>query len=294
MAKQTNRWLTRIFWMLAIAGVAVSFIWAVWPAAVPVEMARIQRTPYQQVISEEGKTRAREIYTVASPVSGNLKRVTLHAGDWIQQGDIVAELEWDETRPIRSPVTGHVLRIIRESAGPIERGQPILEIADAASLEIVAEVLTVDAVQIQEGAPIRITGWGGDEPLSGEVRLVEPSAFTKVSALGIEEQRVNVVIDFTSPIEKWQRLGNGFRVDCHIIIYQSQATLTVPTGALFRVGDAWHVFQVIAGKARKKPVKIARRNPDLAMVAEGLKEGDLVVVYPNDAIEEGKRVRPLH
>jgi HlyD family secretion protein len=226
-------------------------------------------------------------------VAGNLKRLEVHAGDAVKAGDLLAEVEWPQVWMVRSPVAGHVLRVRRESGGPIERGEVILEVADPGSLEIVAEVLTDDAMQIQAGAQVRIESWGGCQPLMGKVRLVEPGAFTKVSALGIEEQRVNVIIDITSPRESCRRLADGFRVNNFISVFQMENALVLPTGALFRDGEAWAVFRVVNGRAEKVRVEIPRHNSQIALVASGIKEGEAVILYPSDKIKEGTRVGPV-
>ena len=256
--------------------------------------ALVRQGPYQQTIVEEGKTRAREIYQISAPVSGNLKRIELHAGDKIKEGDFLAEVEWPRPWQVRSPVAGSILRIHRESGGPIERGATIMEVANPALLEIVSEILTTDAVQIKPGAAVRISDWGGCQDLQGTVRVIEPGAFTKISALGIEEQRVKVITDVTSYQDECGQLADGYRVDTHITTYQTGNTLTVPTGSLFRDGKDWAVFLVLDGRAVKTKVKVARRNPERAMIAGGLKQGDQVIVYPSDEISEGVRVHALN
>ncbi|HSA58829.1 MAG TPA: HlyD family efflux transporter periplasmic adaptor subunit [bacterium] len=283
----------RTLLIAAGVGVAAAALWALRPRPLPVELGRVARGPYELTVVEDGVTRAKEIFTVAADVSGNLKRVTRHAGDRVKAGEAVAEIEWDEPRFLRSPVDGFILRVVRESAGPIERGQTVIEIADAMSLEIVADVLTTDAVRIRPGASVKIEGWGGPRPLEGKVRIVEPSAFEKTSALGVEEQRVNVVIDFVSPPEEWKGLGDKYRVVCHIVVASLADALTVPTGALFREDDSWAVFAVEGGRARKRLVGIESRNPVQAVVASGLTAGETVILYPGDRIRDGTRVRPL-
>lgn len=283
----------RLMIAAGIALLAAFVIWAFKPRPLLVEIAPVTQGPYQQVIIEDGITRAQEIYTVRSLVSGNMKRIQLEAGDRVSIGDVVAEFEWDRPVQIHAPISGWVLRVMQESGGPIERGAPIMEIADASSLEVVADVLTTDAVHIRPGAPVLIEDWGGPQALEGRVRLVEPSAFKKISALGVEEQRVNVVIDITSPYAEWWELGDNYRVDAHIITFETDDALTIPTGALFRSDSSWAVFKVVNGKARLQIIDVARRNPDRAMIRGGLEEDERVIVYPSDEIEDGSRVRPL-
>lgn len=192
---------------------------------------------------------------------------------------------------IRSPVPGQVLRIVRESEGVISLGSPLLEIGDPSNLEVVADVLTTDAVEIQPGMPVRIVRYGGETPLEGRVRQVEPSAFTKVSALGVEEQRVNVLIDLVSPYEQWKKLGDGFRVEVQIIVFVKDDALIIPSGALFREGDHWAVFRLSDGRAKKEAIRVGRRSGDRAMIEGGLSAGQPVIVYPGDAVKEGVKVK---
>ncbi len=192
---------------------------------------------------------------------------------------------------IRSPVAGRVLRVLQESEAVVALGTPLLEIADPSELEVVVDVLTTDAVQISPGMPVRIERYGTGQPLDGRVRLIEPSAFTKISALGVEEQRVNVVIDLVSPSEQWSTLGDGYRVEARVIVHEEEDAVAVPVGALFREGERWTVFVVDGGKARKRAVEVGRRNGIEATVAKGLEVGELVVVYPSDSVKDGVSVK---
>lgn len=191
---------------------------------------------------------------------------------------------------IRSPVDGRVLRRLRESEAVVLAGEPLLEVADPSHLEIVADFLSTDAVRIQAGDPVRIEQWGGDAPLHGTVRRVEPSGFTKVSALGVEEQRVNIIVDFDDARSAWQALGDGFRVEVRVIIWQDDDVLVVPTGALFRHQDGWAVFLETEGKAALTPVELGRRNALGAQVLEGVEAGQRLIVHPSDAIADGVAV----
>jgi HlyD family secretion protein len=197
-----------------------------------------------------------------------------------------------EKLEVKSPVSGRVLRVIRESETPVSGGESLLEIGDPASLEIVVDVLTTDAVAIRPGAPVTIEHWGGPESLDGRVRLVEPGAFTKVSALGVEEQRVWVVIDLVSPHDRWATLGDGFRVDAAIVTEEIDDALLVPQSALFHRDGGWAVFLVRDGVAHKQPVEIAHRSTRVAAVAGGLSPGDQVVLFPPSALTDGATVKP--
>jgi len=195
--------------------------------------------------------------------------------------------EWE----IRSPVAGRVLKVLKESETVVAAGTPILEIADPGQLEVLVDVLSTEAVEIAPGAAVMLDA-GGGLLLEGRVRLVEPSAFTKISALGVEEQRVNVTIDITSPPEQWQALGDAYRVDARIVVHRREQAVKVPVAALFRDGDSWAVFLDAGGKAQKRRVEISRRSGLEAVVEKGLAPGDRVIVYPGDAVEDGARVEP--
>lgn len=190
-----------------------------------------------------------------------------------------------------APVGGRVFRVLREDAGPVSIGEPLLEIGDLAALEVVADFLSTDAVRIEPGMPARIEGWGGP-PLAGAVRLVEPSGFTKVSALGVEEQRVNVVFDLLAPQAERAALGDNFRVTAAVITWSGAELLLAPDSALFPDGPGWAAFRVQDGRARRAPVEVGRRGAIQSEVRSGLAEADLVVLYPPAALADGARVSP--
>jgi HlyD family secretion protein len=190
---------------------------------------------------------------------------------------------------IRAPVTGRVLRIVQESEAVVQAGTPLIEIGDPLDLEVVGDLLSTDAVQIVPGSSVRIDGWGGSS-IRGRVTRVDPAGFLKVSALGIEEQRVRTTIDFTDPPEVWSRLGHDYRVIVHVTVWNSENVLTVPVGALFRKGEDWAVFSVKDGYARSVPIKIGHRNNRTVEILAGLSEGDRVVLHPSDRVREGVAV----
>lgn len=198
----------------------------------------------------------------------------------------------DERWNITAPVSGVVLKVVQESETVVSSGAPLLEIGDPRDLEIVADVVSADAVEIRPGADVVIERWGGSGPLSGRVRRVEPAAFTKVSTLGVEEQRVNVLIDVLSPPEQWPGLGDGYQVDTRIAVFTQDDAAIIPAGALFRRGDSWNVYVVEDGRARSRAIGLLRRSGRLAAVKEGLATGERVIVYPSDQISPGVRVGP--
>ncbi|MCC7508246.1 MAG: HlyD family efflux transporter periplasmic adaptor subunit [Planctomycetes bacterium] len=195
--------------------------------------------------------------------------------------------------PLVSPVAGRVLRVYRESAGAVMPGEMLIEIGNPASLEVVADVLSRDAVRIKPGMRVRMERWGGEGSLKGRVRVIEPSGFTKLSALGVEEQRVNVVIDFDEPPQKWAALGDSYRVEARVILVERLQTLKVPAGALFNTEDGPALFQVRDGVAHELKVKVGVRNGLEAEVLSGLNEGDEVIIHPGDNVKDGVEITPL-
>lgn len=200
--------------------------------------------------------------------------------------------QFDQNFLIHSPINGRVLRVIQESSAVVTPGTPLLELGDPVDLEVVVDVLSQDAVKINPGDRVLLEHWGGDRPLEGRVRIVEPAAKTKISTLGVEEQRVDVIIDLLEPTAKRGPLGDGFRVEARVVIWQEDDVLKVPTSALFRQGNNWAVFRVVDGLAHATHLTIGHQNGLEAQVLEGLHAGDQVVIHPSDAVEDGVAIRP--
>lgn len=192
--------------------------------------------------------------------------------------------------PVRSPVTGKILKLPHECEGPVRTGEPLLEVGDPSLLEVEVDVLSDDAVKIEPGMRVLFDRWGGDQPLEGRVRVVEPVGFTKISALGVEEQRVFVIADFTSPPERWQRLGDGYRVEARFVLWHEDDVLQVPASSLFRYNEGWAVFAVDNGHAVRRKVQVGQRNGLVAQILDGLAEGQLVINHPSDEVEDGRSV----
>jgi len=190
---------------------------------------------------------------------------------------------------VLAPASGRVLRIIQDSEATVLPGAPLVDIGDPLDLEVVADLLSTDAVQIKVGAPVRIDGWGG-QPIKGKVVRVDPAGFLKVSALGIEEQRVRVTIDLSDPPETWSSLGHDYRVVVHVTTWNAGEALSVPVSALFRKGDQWAVFADESGHAKTVPVTIGHRNNRMAEVLSGLAAGDRIVLHPSDRVTDGSRL----
>ena len=206
-----------------------------------------------------------------------------------QQGKSVSA---GEPVTVAAPVAGTVLARLRESAGPVSVGEPLLELGDPRTLEIEVDLLSSDAVRVTEGMAVRLHRWGGDGVLEASVRRVEPVGFTKLSALGVEEQRVWVLCDFTSPPAQWQRLGDGYRVEAEFIL-SSGSALTVPSGALYRRGEQWAVYRVDGERAHEQIVRIGRRGGLDSEILEGLAAGNVIIVHPDDRVSEGTRIESL-
>jgi HlyD family secretion protein len=194
---------------------------------------------------------------------------------------------------ITSPVSGRILRVFQESSRVVPGGFPLLEVGDPTDLEVRIEVLSRDGVAIHPGARVILEQWGGPEPLTARVRLVEPSAFTKISALGVEEQRVYVVADFTDPLERRPTLGDNYRVEARVVTWENSAVLRAPAGALFQRGGVWQAFVLDGRRARLRTVQVGHSNGVDAEILGGLSAGDRVVLYPGDKVADGTRVEPI-
>jgi len=190
---------------------------------------------------------------------------------------------------VHAPTDGRVLGVIEESERVIVSGAPLVEVSNPSKLEVVIELLSTDAVKVSPGAKVFIEAWGGPEVLEARVRLIEPSAFTKVSALGIEEQRVNVIADLTAPSSV---LGDGYRVEARIVVWHSDSVLQVPVSALFRTGDVWSLFVVEDGRARSRQVEVGQRTPKTAEIKGGVEADEVVIVHPANEITNGTGVEP--
>ncbi len=211
----------------------------------------------------------------------------------------IAVRQFSQTTPVSqqrayevmAPVSGKVLKVLQQSEGIVMAGTPIMELGDPTQLEVVVDILTEDAAQIKPGTVVQLSNWGGPEVLQAQVRLIEPAAFTKISALGVEEQRVNAIIDITSPPENWRALGDGFKVDVRVLVQVVENTVKVPVSALFPVGVRSGLFVLDKGRARLHEIEVAARNGVEAWVKSGLAPGTQVIVYPDTKLKDGDRVK---
>lgn len=197
-----------------------------------------------------------------------------------------------ERVPVLSPITGKVLKIARQCEGPVRTGEALLEVGDPSALEVEVDVLSADAVKIKQGMQVLFDRWGGEHPLKGTVRIIEPVGFTKISALGVEEQRVLIISDFTSSHDLWQRIGDGYRVEAKFILWQEKDVLQIPASSLFRYRDGWAVFIAKDGYAQRREVSIGQRNGLTAQILEGIEAGELVINHPSDDVEHDSKVTP--
>jgi HlyD family secretion protein len=209
----------------------------------------------------------------------------------LAQARLIPSSAGGRTVDVVAPVNGVVLKRLRESESVVPVGDPLLEIGDPASIEIVADLLSTDAVRVPQGAAVLVEQWGGTTPLQGRVRRVEPSGFMKVSALGVEEQRVNVIVDFADVATAAEHLGDGYRVEVRVVTWRDDATLKVPIGSVFRRGEGWAVFVVDGEHARLQTVQLGQRNDVEAQVVGGLAEGQTAVLHPPDTLVDGARVK---
>ena len=191
---------------------------------------------------------------------------------------------------VLAPVSGLVLQVHRRSAGVVVAGTPLLEVGDPAALEVVVDLLTTDAVNVQPGSKVALSGWGEPGTLNGRVRRIEPSGFTRASALGVDEQRVNVVIALTEPRERWARLGDGYRLEVRIVLWQADDVLKAPQGAVFRHGDAWAVYRIDQGRARLTPVRVGHRGEAEVELLSGVAPQTPLVLHPGDRVKDGVRL----
>lgn len=193
---------------------------------------------------------------------------------------------------VLAPASGRVLTVLQESAGVVQAGTPLLEVGDPAQLEAVVDLLTTDAVQVRPGTPAEIIGWGGEQPIPARVVEIEPSAFTRPSALGVEEQRVNVILALDEPREQWVALGDGYHVEARIILWSAPDVAQVPLGAAFRRGGGWAAYMLEGGRARLRDVEVGHRGETGIEIVAGLQPGENVIVHPGDRVQDGVRVEP--
>ena len=262
------------------------------------ELERVISLHKDELVSQEkldaakAKALSREASLRSAEFSVEVARYELEAANTALKYSAMDPDEFSEKLIINSPVNGHVLKVHHESAGVVQAGEALVEIGDPRMLEVEVDVLSADAVRIRPGAPVLFERWGGEMPLKGSVRVVEPTGFTKISALGVEEQRVLVISDIVSPAKEWTELGDGYRVEAGFILWEADDVLQIPSSTLFRYENGWAVFVMKANKALLRKVELGRRNGLSAQVLSGLTEGETVITHPDSSIEDGTSVKP--
>ena len=262
------------------------------------ELQRVESLRKVNFVSEQALDRARtelsrnQAATKAAQYTANMTRFELDKVRATLARNInVPTGKSSETLSVRAPVAARVLKLVHESEGLVQAGQPLLEIGNAETLEIAVEVLSTQAVQIAPGAKVLLDRWGNDTTLHGVVRTIEPTGFTKISALGVEEQRVRVIVDITSPRELWRRLGDGYRVEARFVIWEGQDILQIPASALFRYNKNWAVFAVENGRAKIRALTLGQRAGLIVQALSGIQAGEQVITHPEEKIKDGTRVQ---
>ena len=263
------------------------------------ELTRAQTLLAEQALSRQEFDRVREAARAANEESRSAEYARQIAGFELEQARAALLRSTPERRGrdhawalcVRSPIDGRVLRVFHEDAAVVPASARLVELGDPVDLEAEIDVLSSDAVRIRPGARVTFEHWGGDIPLEGRVRVVEPAGFLKISALGVEEQRVNVIVDFVAPPEQRRALGDAYRVEARIVVWENESVLKVPVGALFRTGNDWMVFAARAGRARLTRVEVGHSNGRETEIVHGLKAGDDVILHPSDKIADGVGIR---
>lgn len=294
----------RLYIGIAVVIVVLILLWLIFrESAVAVETAKATRGQMLVTVDGEGKTRFRDKVTVNAPVSGKISRIRINEGDFIPKDYVITDVDPNPppTRPpsetenrlnpyaqkVYAPISGRVLRIFEKSERIVPAGTPLVEIGNPNTVEIVIDVLSTEATQIHVGSNVLVTNESSAELTKARVRIVEPQAFTKISALGVEEQRVNIVADF---LTKEMNFGDSFRVDVRIIVWQSNDVLKIPSSALFRNDEKWNVFVIESGKAKRREVKIGHQNSVESEVLEGLSQDETVILHPPNQLADGTSV----
>lgn len=283
--------MKKFFYSTIAVLIVIAVYFVIKPNPVKVDSVVIQQGTFNETLTSEGKIRSRNKHIVYALASGNLEKITLKVGDSVQKGQVVTTLIWDRHVPVKSPIEGVISKIFRESEGPIQRGEPIFEVSSVSELEVVAELLTPDAVRLNQNGEAQILNWGGEGHLTAEIFQISRAGAVKISALGVEEERTEVKLIFKKiPPELKNKFGDNYHVDVIFLISQEADVLSVPLGALFKSGDKWAVYVIQNGKAMIREIAISKKNDKQALVKSGLKEGEMVILFPGDKIRENTRV----
>lgn len=284
--------LPRLVYGGIVAGLLISAWFLFRPKPVDVETSMVTRGEFIENFLIDGKVRSKNKTTVVAFTSGDIDEIDLRAGDAVKKNQTITILRWDYTKKITSPITGVVVRVYRETAGPVNRGEPLIDIVDPEDLEIMAEPLTTDALRIPVDTSVQVMGLETDKIYSAKVTNVSRAGFAKISALGVEEERTEVRMAFLDvPKDVLSKIGDNFHVELSMQISRAENALKVPLGALFKDQQKWAVYIVEGKKAHLRHVEIVKRNDREAHVNTGLQEGDKVILFPGDTVFEGTRVK---
>lgn len=284
--------MKKMFYSLLILVLAVATYVLMRPKEIPVEVYIMERGPFEETFSSDGKVRTRNKQIVYAFANGTIDNLNIKIGDVVQKGKLVATLEWDRNEPIKVPIDGVISKVFRDSAGPVTRGEPLFEVSSLSDLEVIADVLTPDAIRLNINGEAWVQNWGGAENLEAKIIQISRAGTVKISALGVEEERSEVKLAFMKvPQELKNKFGDNYHVDVLFVVSREANALGVPLGALFKNRDQWAVYVLQDGRVKLKEIKITKRNDRFAMVTEGLSEGDQVILFPGDKIHEGVRVK---
>ncbi len=263
------------------------------PSPVEVEVAIVKRGIFRRSIKTDGILRSKDRYIIPAFGDGDIKRIELKVGDPVKKGAVVAQLYWDTGYlPLKSPIDGVISRVFHESAGPVRRGDQIVEVVNPRNLEIISELLTTDATQVRIGNSVTGEGWGGKDPIRAVVVRISKAGFIKLSALGVEEEKTEIIADLKDPSsEMLEHLGSNFHLDISIEIGTIENALLIPIGAIFRVGQDWAVYKIVNNRARETKIEIKVRGTDEVVIEKGLVENERIINYPGDLVKEGTRIK---
>lgn len=292
-SRASSKILPRVIYGGIILGLVISVWFLFRDQPVEVEASLVTRGVFIENFLIDGKVRSKRKTTVVAFTSGDINEIKLRPGDDIAKGQLITILRWDFTKKITSPLSGVVVKVYRETAGPINRGEPLLDIIDPNDLELVAEPLTSDALRINKDTPVQVRGLGDSETVhAAKVASVSRAGFVKVSALGVEEERTEVRMVFIDVSKKiLGKLGDNFHVELSLQLSRDEDSLKIPLGSLFKDNENWAVYVIENGKAHLRHVEILKRNDREASIAKGLQEGERIVLFPGDTIFEGTRVK---
>jgi HlyD family secretion protein len=286
--------MKKIFYALGATIIVGAVLVVVRGKSLKVESALVERAEFVETLNSEAVIRSKERQILYAFASGNLEDLSYRSGDLVKKNQMLGRLVLDYSKPVLAPFDGVIAEVFRESPGPIQRGERILEIRGLSQFEIVSEILTTEAMRIREGAEARVLNWGGEEPMRARVLKVSRAGKIKISALGVEEERTEVRLQlFETPRNVKALLGDSYHVDVEIEVSREQNALNLPLGALWKQGEKWAVYTIEDGRARSKSVQVSKKNLTQALVSLGLSEGERVIMFPSDQIREGIKVEEL-